>query len=745
MTAIPFVAAAFCGAPGSSTQNQPSGQPSPRRSRRPCTAHPNGFTPWLLVLPLAIAGPAWAQEQPAPSGTSSLAPVTVTGKKSDRPGQSAPNLATGVDGSAMDTPFATTSVPGERVREQAGTTLQDALRNVPGAQADTGFNGSHTQFFILRGAVTDSGTGSNRVLRDGVRLSNYPYVPAFVESVNVLRGPGAAIGVRSEPGGTVDILTRQPQPGNFGSLYLGAGSDDAREFSLDLNRELWQEQGVAARLIVTRSDASRWRHVPDRLDGVKLGIAKLGGERWHLGVGFEATNQRYQPDYGIPALNGRPVEVSRDRQLGEPFDDSTTRNRIVDLHGDVALGDATRLAAAYTHLEAASTSIRNVLFGSPLAGQPPGTYARITAWEPDTTRRINSVSTSLTRRQTLAGLDHQLYAGIDHYTETLDQPTLTLPASTSSPINVFAPVYGRVMGPPPGVSLPTTLTTEDLRATGVSVQDKVDLDAWSLVAGVRFDHQTFRFGTAAVLPVTESIWSPKLAVLYRPGADHTVYANFSKGTSPNQVSSAGSQSLPSRRAQQEELGWKALWRGGRLISELAIYRLDQTHLISADPLAPRGVFAFTDTGAARSQGLEASLTGTVFDRLNIAATYAYTDANYRENAVFGFNRVPNVARHTLNLWGRYSWDAAWASGANVYLQSRRFADEANTTVLPGYARLDLVQSWQTPLGGDRSIELQLALRNVFDKDYDVSSHLHVSRWITPGQGRNVLLAGTLRF
>ena len=86
-----------------------------------------------------------------------------------------------------------------------------------------------------------------------------------------------------------------------------------------------------------------------------------------------------------------------------------------------------------------------------------------------------------------------------------------------------------------------------------------------------------------------------------------------------------------------------------------------------------------------------------------------------------------------------------ASGANVYLQSRRFADEANTTVLPGYARLDLVQSWQTPLGGDRSIELQLALRNVFDREYYVSSHLHVSRWIAPGQGRNVLVTGTFRF
>jgi iron complex outermembrane receptor protein len=43
------------------------------------------------------------------------------------------------------------------------------------------------------------------------------------------------------------------------------------------------------------------------------------------------------------------------------------------------------------------------------------------------------------------------------------------------------------------------------------------------------------------------------------------------------------------------------------------------------------------------------------------------------------------------------------------------------------------------------VELQLAVRNLLDKDYYVSSHLHVSRWITPGQGRSFVLSATYRF
>lgn len=65
--------------------------------------------------------------------------------------------------------------------------------------------------------------------------------------------------------------------------------------------------------------------------------------------------------------------------------------------------------------------------------------------------------------------------------------------------------------------------------------------------------------------------------------------------------------------------------------------------------------------------------------------------------------------------------------------------------MPGYTRLDLVQSYTVKLAGTQSLELQLALRNVFDKNYDVSSHLHVTRWITPGQGRNGFVSAVYRF
>jgi len=693
-------------------------------------------------LALLIAAlPALATAQTREPNTSVLPVVRVTGSSDN---SSASSLALGTTATPLETPLSISRVPADLLRDQAVTSLQDALRNVPGAQADSGFNGSHTQFFILRGAVTDNGTGSNRVLRDGVRLSNYPYTPAFVESVDVLRGPGAAVGVRSEPGGTVNIVTKQPQLKNFGSVVASGGTANARELALDLNRVLSAENELAARITATRSQTSEWRHVPDRLDGVKLGLAKRGGSRYHLRASIEATNQTYQPDYGLPSLDGRPVAVPLDRQFGEPFGDSTTRNRIVDVAGDVALDAATRVAVQLTHLEADSTSIKSLLNGSPLANQPAGTWARVTSWEPGTTRRIDSATASLTRQQTLAGVRHQFYLGVDYYEEGLHQPTRSVPASTSPSINVYNPVYGRVTAPANPQSLPVSLTTQNLYAVGASLQDQVEWGDWTLVVGARLDRQNFRYGTAAVTAVHESRWSPKVAVLHRLGAADTVYANISTGTAPNQVASSTNQSLPSRRSAQAELGWKAQWLGGRLNSDLALYRLKQTNMISSD-LSTANNFDFNLAGEARSQGLEASLSGQLTDRLSANLSYAYTDATYGYNAVYGGKQVPNVARHALTVWGQFDWGQGWKTGAHLSAQSRRFAEEANLTVLPGYARMDLMQSWTAKLDGGQALELQLAVRNVFDKGYYVSSHLHTARWVTPAQGRNVSATARYQF
>lgn len=655
----------------------------------------------------------------------------------------ATSLATGQGGSLLETPFSVSKVSAELLREQGVTSLQDALRNVPGIQADSGFNGAHAQFFSIRGAVVDNGTGSSRVFRDGARLSNYPFTPAFVESIDVLRGPGAAIGVRSEPGGTVNIRTRQAEMRNFGSILMTVGGDREQELSVDVNRLLSEEDRLAVRLIGTRSNASEWRHVPDRLDGVKFGVTKEGAGLYELRAGIEVTNQAYRPDYGVPSLSGRPVAVPMDRQFGEPWADSRIRNQILDLHASVTVAPETTWSLDLTRLDAASRTVKNLLVGNMQAQAPIGTWGRSSSVDEGVTRSIDSVSSTLAGRLTLFELTHRWYAGLDYYREGLYQPSFSLPAGNTPPMNVFLPVYGQVRPPAPGQSLTRSLTTQDLYASGLSLQDQVSIGAWELVAGIRFDRQHFRFGNERIKPVRESRWSPKVALLRRLGETQTVYMNVSTGTAPNQVASVTGESLPSRHARQVEAGWKSRWMDDRIDLDLAVFRIDQTHMISSD-LSTAGS-GFTVAGTARSQGAEASIGGSLGEQVRVNLAYAYTDAQYGSNAVYADKRVPNVARHALNAWARYGWTENTWTGLSVALQGRRFAEEANLTTLSGYGRIDLVHAWSTRLSGEDQMTWQLSVKNLFDRQYYVSSHLHVGRWITPAQGRNWSISGAYRF
>lgn len=685
----------------------------------------------MLTSLLMIGAPAAAQSGAVPE---SALPVLEVRERVTAPAFS--SLLPG-SSAAIDTPFSISSVRADTLQDQGGVSLQDLLRNVPGATADLSFTGSHAQVFVLRGFLADSGTGASRILRDGARLSNYPFVPAFVDSVDILRGPGAAVGTRGEPGGIVQIVTKQPQLSNFGSISVGLGEYGARETAIDLNRVLSFNHELAARLIVNHSESSEWRGVPDRLDGIKLGLAKSDGEKYHLRLGVEVTDQRYRPDFGVPALNGRPAPIPVNRQLAEPWSDSTARNAVYDIHADVAISNNTRWAVDWTHLEANSTAIRQSL-SAPVNGN--GTFARVIAVEPDTHRRIDSLATALSSIQGTGAVTHNLYAGIEYYREALAQPSGAVMAPYSPPINIFNPVYGLVTPP---ATINTTLTRENLESTIVSVQDRLDWQEWSLVAGLQYTQQRFFYG-ATGSGVDESRWSPKLALLRKLSPTQTVYASYSTGMSPNQAASASGQSLASRTARQYELGWKSAWLDQRLHADLALFWLKQNNMLADDP-ATLSIYDKRLSGAGRAKGAEVSLSGNLTSRLSVLAAYAYTHSRFAGASEFSGKLMPNVAAHTLSVFGHYDWDMQWRSGLGVYAQGRRYADENNTTILPGYARIDATQRYYVRLSAERTFELQLALRNVLNKDYYAASHLHVTRYILPGEKRSLMLTATYRF
>jgi catecholate siderophore receptor len=155
----------------------------------------------------------------------------------------------------VDTPRSVVVVPREVIEQTGSVSLADALRTVPGITfgAAEGGNPIGDRPFI-RGFDSQGST-----YLDGVRDIGAQSREIFaVEQVQVVRGSDSTLGGRGSAGGSINIVSKMPQPGNFASVTGSYGNADFKRVTGDLNlalgqnagfriQGLWHDQDVAGR------------------------------------------------------------------------------------------------------------------------------------------------------------------------------------------------------------------------------------------------------------------------------------------------------------------------------------------------------------------------------------------------------------------------------------------------------------------------------------------------------------------
>jgi iron complex outermembrane receptor protein len=112
-------------------------------------------------------------------------------------------------------------------------------------------------------------------------------------------------------------------------------------------------------------------------------------------------------------------------------------------------------------------------------------------------------------------------------------------------------------------------------------------------------------------------------------------------------------------------------------------------------------------GEARNQGIEFDLTGQIARGLSLIGVYAFTYAHItKDNFGNEGHRLADVPEHSGRFWLRHMFPESsvlngWTGGAGVYVASDRAGDNANTFVLPGFARMDAFAAYRFSLGKSR--------------------------------------------
>ena len=699
----------------------------------------------LFCSAVPTAHPAFAQDT---NPGARLEAVTVTGTRQAYQG----------DFNRLETPQAEQSIDAETLRASGAVNLSQALDLSASVARQNNFGGLWNAF-ALRGFVGDENLPSNYLVNgfNAGRGFGGPRDLSGIESVEVLKGPRAALFGRGEPGGTVNLVTKRPTFKTAGELRLSACSFETYRADADWTTPL--SDAVAVRLVGFAEDAGSFRDtVETRKYGMSPSLAWRISPQSRLVYELELSHQEIPFDRGVLAINGELGRIPPSRFLGEPGDGPLKAD--VQGHQFEFQHDFSKDWSALVGFTMRKTSLEGFSTEAELAANRQRllvdgrTLTRQRRFR-DYDASYQVIRGEINGRFQLAGLQHRLIFGVDADRFENDQVFLRARAPTlaSNPtaaqqqaIDIFNPVYGSYTLPTP---TPLTNRVETQKSVGVFAQDQINLsERLQLRLGARFDdyRQTLlNRANNQTSSQKEARTSPQLGVVYRAGDALSLYATYGENFRPLSGADAQGNGFEPNQSTSVEAGAK--FSLGGIDGTVAVFQVKQKNILVAADASAATQLAI---GKARSQGLEIDLQGEITKDLSLWASYAYVDAktsNTFNDPNFGVavpagSRLLNVPKHTLSLQLVNSMAVAGRGlqfGGGLLYVGQRSGEFTTNFKLPAYTVARAFAAY----GLTKSTTLRLDVDNLFNETYYTNSFSAL--WVQPGTPRSARVSAAFKF
>jgi iron complex outermembrane receptor protein len=190
--------------------------------------------------------------------------------------------------------------------------LDDAMKFVSGvSQGNT--LGNTKDSLVKRGFGTND---DGSILRDGVRSVVSHNFSATTDRVEVLKGPASLLYGAMEPGGVINVISKQPQYVQSTTLSGSAYSEGGGSFGIDTTGPLG-DTGLAYRLVAERKSEDYWRNYGVDQHTLIAPSLSWTGERASLTLAYEYNDYVSPFDRGTVFANGHPADISYDKRLDE--------------------------------------------------------------------------------------------------------------------------------------------------------------------------------------------------------------------------------------------------------------------------------------------------------------------------------------------------------------------------------------------------------------------------------------------
>ncbi|KVV48402.1 hypothetical protein WT27_03975 [Burkholderia territorii] len=524
-----------------------------------------------------------------------------------------------------------------------------------------------------------------------------------IEKVEVLRGADSILAGAMDPGGIVNVVTKQPTDKPVREVTMQVGSFGDWKQAIDLGGVLGGDKRLTYRFVLSAErtgesaygyEGSKSLYVAPSLSWKSAGTSIVIGYRHEVqDVPLDATTL-FGPD-GSPAKASQPA-AQPGRTLVQSDDiDVDFRHRFNEIFSIESRALYSRYIEKFSNTgywPVLLASTRDTAYFNALAGD----------------HRVSNLLTdnNLRARFSTGPVKHAAIAGFQY---SVNWESSNLPAGGDGvlvapfPSPVLPPYNGSFVYNDPGKNY----------FSNTYLQDQLSWGRLHVTASLAYGKSQAP-GTAS-----QHAWLPNIGVLYELTDSLSVYASSMRSFYPRRgytLTTGGTP--PPYSGHSVEAGVKLNLLDDRLALTAGVFRTDSATVVQPIP----GTGLVDLQGGQVTRGVEASAIGRLLPGLNLNANYAY-------NAV---QSGPGLARHAGSLWLTYDLQGerfkGWGGGVGVLARTETFVKEDGGNRLPGQAQTDLGLWYRA-----RNWSATLSVKNVFDRALYQSGATESQAFLQPGR------------
>ena len=669
----------------------------------------------------------------------------------------------------LETPQSDFVIDAEDIANAGAIDLTQALDLSASVARQNNFGGLWNSF-ALRGFVGDANLPSNYLVNgfNAGRGFAGPRDLSGIESVEVLKGPRAALYGRGEPGGTINLVTKRPKFNTTGAVNVTAGSFDFYRLDGDWTGPLSTD--AALRVVGFFEDAGSFRnHVETNKLGLYPSIVFNVNPTTQFLYELEYTKQEIPFDRGVVAVDNKLGVIPIETFLGEPGNgpmDAEVTGHQFELQSEInenwsSLIGATLRSTSLEGYDTAATLSRSRQFLL-LDGKNLSRERRFRKYDAE-----HSVIRGEISGEVYSGnVVHRIMLGADFDRFENDQiflrergssiqleevATNATVAERLQVININNPEYGRFRLRDPLFKLSDQVETQ--QSLGIFVQDQISFnEKFDLRIGLRFDDYSNKLVDRkppfedTITKQSDSQVSPQFGVVFKSSEFVSIYAAYGQNFRPL------SGGLDPNTAKSMEAGVKFQLFEDKLIGGATVFQVQQGNISTLNQN-----WEPTAIGEAESMGLEFDLNSQMIENMELRLSFAFVDAktkNMFNDADFNVEipagqRMLNIPKQQLSLQIVRNFEEEnlplVVGGGLLHVGERLgqfgdfFGQDIGDFELPSYSIVNLFAEYEV----NRTLKIRADIKNLFDEVHYTNSY--ASLWVLPGDPQSFRLSAAFSF